>query len=29
VQPPLVVLPTMMSEDKLEPADIGLFDRNH
>lgn len=28
VQPPLVVLPTMMNEDKLEPADIGLFDRN-
>jgi hypothetical protein len=27
VQPPLVVLPTMMTEDPAKEADIGLFDR--
>lgn len=27
VQPPMVIIPTMMSEDPDKPADIGLFDR--
>lgn len=27
IQPPLVVIPTMMSEEEEEDADVGLFDR--
>lgn len=27
VQPPLVVLPSIMMEDPTKPADVGLFDR--
>jgi hypothetical protein len=27
VQPPMVILPTVMSDDPDKPADIGLFDR--
>jgi len=27
VQPPVVIIPTMMSDDPGKPADIGLFDR--
>jgi hypothetical protein len=28
LQPPIVVLPSLMSEDKEKEADVGVFDRN-